>query len=130
MATATELGSPILLMVEDEEDTAHLVRSHLERARYQVIHSKDGRSAKDLIDTMPPPDLILLDVMLPFMSGLDLLNYIKKQSGWEQLPIVMLTADGSEQSVKQALKNGAIDYILKPFRPQSLAARIGRLLNP
>lgn len=82
----------------------------LERSRYHVIHARDGRSAQELIDTMPPPDLILLDVMLPGLSGLDLLACIKKQSGWEQVPIAMVTADGSEQGVKRAIENGADDY--------------------
>jgi DNA-binding response OmpR family regulator len=66
-----------VLMVEDEEDTASLIKFLLERASYHVVHAKDGREAQTLADSMPVPDIILLDVMLPFLSGLQVLSYIR-----------------------------------------------------
>lgn len=79
---------------------------------------------------MPPPDLVLLDIPLPVVSGLDLMTYIRKQAGWEEVPVAMLTSDNNAQDVKRALENGANDYILKPLHPQQLVVRINRLINP
>ncbi|HQY57176.1 MAG: response regulator transcription factor [Nitrospira sp.] len=121
---------PMVLMVEDEEDTASLLKFLLERASYRVVHAKDGRSAQELVDTMEQPDIILLDVMLPFLSGLQVLTYIRSKAAWEKVPIVMLTADGSEHDIKRALESGANDYMLKPFNPRELTSRLKRFLGP
>lgn len=121
---------PKVLMVEDEEDTASLLTFLLERANYRVVHAKDGRNAQELVDTMPLPDIVLLDVMLPFLSGLQVLTYIRSKVEWEKVPIVMLTADGSEHDIKRALENGANDYMLKPFNPRELTTRLKRFLGP
>ncbi len=121
---------PKVLMVEDEDDTASLLKFLLERANYRVVHAKDGRSAQELVDTMPLPDIVLLDVMLPFVSGLQVLTYIRSKLEWEKVPIVMLTADGSEHDIKRALENGANDYMLKPFNPRELTTRLKRFLGP
>ena len=121
---------PTVLMVEDEEDTASLLKFLLERASYQVVHAKDGRDAQQLVDTIPPPDIVLLDVMLPFLSGLQVLTYIRNKTEWDKVPIVMLTADGSEHDIKHALENGANDYMLKPFNPRELTSRLKRFLSP
>lgn len=121
---------PKVLMVEDEEDTASLLKFLLERANYRVVHAKDGRNAQELIDTMPLPDIVLLDVMLPFLSGLQVLTYIRSKIEWEKVPVVMLTADGSEHDIKRALETGANDYMLKPFNPRELTSRLKRFLGP
>lgn len=121
---------PTVLMVEDEEDTASLLKFLLERASYEVVHAKDGRQAQELVDTLSPPDIILLDVMLPFFTGLQVLAYIRNNTAWETIPIVMLTADGSEHDITRALENGANDYILKPFNPRELTSRLKRFLSP
>lgn len=121
---------PKVLMVEDEEDTASLLRFLLERVNYRVVHAKDGRSAQELVDTMPLPDIVLLDVMLPFVSGLQVLTYIRGKIEWDKVPVVMLTADGSEHDIKRALENGANDYMLKPFNPRELTTRLKRFLGP
>ena len=115
-------------MVEDEEDTASLLRFLLERASYQVIHAKDGRQAQELADTIAPPDIVLLDVMLPFLSGLQVLTYLRKRDGWGKVPIVMLTADG-EHDIKRALETGASDYMVKPFNPRELTSRLKRFVG-
>ncbi len=117
-----------VLMVEDEEDTASLLKFLLERASYQVVHAKDGGQAQELISTMAPPDIVLLDVMLPFLSGLQVLTVIRKREGWKKVPIVMLTADGSEHDIKRALENGANDYMIKPFNPRELTSRLKRFV--
>lgn len=129
MAPPPELTSPIVLLVEADEETARVVQAHLEHARYQVLHAQDGHSAQRLIETMPPPDLILIDARLPDLSGFDLLAYLQHQAGWEAVPRVMLSADGSAPAVQRALDAGVKDYILTPFDPQQLTARLGRLLD-
>jgi DNA-binding response OmpR family regulator len=116
-------------MVEDEEDTASLLKFLLERANYQVVHAKDGRQAQELITTISPPDIVLLDVMLPFLSGLQVLTLIRKREGWKKVPIVMLTADGSEHDIKRALESGANDYMIKPFNPRELTSRLKRFVG-
>ena len=117
-----------VLMVEDEEDTASLLKFLLERASYQVVHAKDGRQAQELVNTISPPDIVLLDVMLPFLSGLQVLTVIRKREGWTKVPIVMLTADGSEHDIKRALESGANDYMIKPFNPRELTSRLKRFV--
>mgnify|MGYP001032846535 FL=1 len=117
-----------VLMVEDEEDTASLLKFLLERANYQVVHAKDGRQAQELVNTIAPPDIVLLDVMLPFLSGLQVLTVIRKREGWKKVPIVMLTADGSEHDIKRALESGANDYMIKPFNPRELTSRLKRFV--
>jgi DNA-binding response OmpR family regulator len=123
------IRKPVLLMAEDEEDTASLIKFLLERAGYQIIHAEDGRRMQTLIDEMSPPDIVLLDVMLPFLSGLQLLGHIRHKPQWEQVPVVMLTADGSERDMQVALQSGAQDYILKPFNPRELTTRLQRFLK-
>ena len=129
MSTTTNPGKPTLLMAEDEEDTASLLRFLLERTGYQVLHATDGQKAQQLIDTIAPPNLILLDIMLPHLSGLQLLPLIRKKPGWQQIPIIMLTADSSEHDIQQALSSGASDYMVKPFNPRELTARLSRFLK-
>ena len=130
MSPPTHSDKPTLLMAEDEEDTASLLRFLLERSGYQVLHASDGQNAKQMIDTIDPPNLILLDIMLPHLSGLQLLPYIRKKPGWHQIPIIMLTADSSEHDVQRALSCGANDYMVKPFNPRELTARLSRFLKP
>lgn len=130
MTTAPTHGKPTLFMAEDEEDTANLLKFLLERAGYHVLHAADGHQAQQMIDTMVPPSLVLLDIMLPHVSGLQLLSYIRKKPEWHQVPVIMLTADSSEHDIQQALAAGANDYMVKPFNPRELTARLHRFLKP
>lgn len=130
MSVTPQPGKPTLLMAEDEEDTASLLRFLLERSGYHVVLAPDGKQAQQLIDTLPVPSLVLLDIMLPHMSGLQLLPYIRKKPEWKQVPIIMLTADSSEHDIQQALASGANDYMVKPFNPRELSARLSRFLKP
>lgn len=129
MSTVETAGKPTLFMAEDEEDTASLLRFLLERSGYQVVHAADGQQAQQMIDTMAPPSLVLLDIMLPHVSGLQLLPYIRKKAEWLKVPIIMLTADSSEHDIQQALASGANDYMVKPFNPRELTARLSRFLK-
>ncbi len=115
-----------LLMVEDEEDIAFLVRFLLERNGIEVEHLPDGRQALARLQA-PPPDLVLLDVMLPYHDGLELVERLRAEPAWAQVPVLMLTAKARERDIVRALELGADDYVTKPFQPEELLARIRRL---
>lgn len=125
----TESASQRILMVEDEEDIAFLIRFLLERHGFAVEHAADGRQALDCLTTNAPPDLALMDIMLPYHDGLELIERLRAQPGWETLPVLMLTAKAREVDVVRALELGADDYVTKPFQPEELLARIRRLLR-
>lgn len=118
-----------ILVIEDEEDVAFIIRFLLERHGFQVEHVADGRAALHRITTGACPALTLMDLMLPFHDGLELVERLRQQPGWEQVPVLMLTAKTREADVVRALELGADDYVTKPFQPEELLARIRRLLR-
>jgi DNA-binding response OmpR family regulator len=120
----SENGQRILL-VEDEESLAESIRYSLEREGYAVSVAGDGRMAIERFraDT---PDLVILDLMLPEMSGLDVCRMIRENS---TVPIVMVTAKDSEADKVTGLELGADDYVTKPFSPRELVLRIKKLLG-
>ncbi|MHB0852956.1 response regulator [Stutzerimonas nitrititolerans] len=118
-----------ILMVEDEEDIAFLIRFLLERHGFIVEHAADGRQALERLTSIEPPDLALMDIMLPYHDGLELIGRLRAQVGWEAVPVLMLTAKAREADVVRALELGADDYVTKPFQPEELLARIRRLLR-
>lgn len=124
MNTATR---PVALVVEDDEHIAHLLRFMLEREGYEVLHAVDGREGVRLIEAGAVPAVALLDVMLPFVDGFELVRRLRAQAGWSDVPVVMLTAKTQESDIVRALDAGANDYILKPFQPAELLARLRRL---
>ena len=89
----------------------------------------DGRAARQLITEIEPPDLIMLDIMLPYCDGFELIAAIRAQDGWHTIPILMLSSKGSERDIARALDAGADDYIVKPFKPDELKARLRRMLR-
>jgi DNA-binding response OmpR family regulator len=115
-----------VLVAEDDENVAYLLKFMLERERYQVVLARDGRRAKELIEALPPPHIALLDVMLPFVDGFELIRLIRGSATWRSVPIVMLTAKTQEQDVVRALDAGVNDYVQKPFAPNELLARVRR----
>ncbi|MDT3711635.1 response regulator [Pseudomonas sp. JL972] len=125
----SESSGQRILMVEDEEDISFLVRFMLERHGFSVEHAANGREALDLIAGSPPPDLTLMDIMLPYHDGLELIERLRAQPGWERVPVLMLTAKAREVDIVRALELGADDYVTKPFQPEELLARIRRLLR-
>jgi DNA-binding response OmpR family regulator len=120
---------PTALVVEDDDQIAQLLRFILEREGYRVEIAADGRAAQKLVAALAPPAVVLLDVMLPYLDGYQLLAEMRGRSGWERLPIVMLTAKSQEKDVVRALDAGANDYVVKPFRPEELRARVKRLVR-
>jgi two-component system alkaline phosphatase synthesis response regulator PhoP len=118
-----------ILIVEDDDHIAFLLKFMLEREQYDITIASDGLQARELIEgDGPPPALALLDVMLPHVDGFELVRLIRAQPGWRAVPILMLTAKTQEADIVRALDAGANDYIVKPFQPNALLARVRRLL--
>ena len=118
------------IIVEDDEIVITLLEHLLSRHGFTVQTARDGRDATKLIETLAgPPALVLLDVMLPYLDGFELLQQIRRHLTWNEVPIIMLTAKSQEQNIVRALDHGANDYIVKPFRPRELLARIRRVTN-
>lgn len=121
---------PAAFIVEDDEHIAQLLKFMLERAGYRVTLAADGRAAQAHVLSSPPPAVALFDVMLPFVDGLQLVALVRRQPGWETVPVIMVTAKAQERVIVSALDAGANDYIVKPFQPDELLARLRRLVRP
>jgi two-component system alkaline phosphatase synthesis response regulator PhoP len=117
-----------ILVVDDEEDIRELVRYNLDREGYRVTVAGSGEEALKLIGAKPP-DLIVLDLMLPGIDGLSVCRELKKDSRTAHIPIVMLTVKGEESDIVIGLELGADDYITKPFSPKVLLARLKAVLR-
>ena len=122
------MDSKKILIVEDEFDILKLIEFNLKKEGFDVIAVSDGESAIKEVRSNKP-DLILLDLMLPGISGLDVCHLIQKDEGLSQIPILMLTAKGEESDVVKGLEAGADDYVIKPFSVKVLLARIKALLR-
>ncbi len=120
--------SPRILIVEDEEALTLLLRYNLEAAGYDVDTVARGDDA-DVRFKERPPDLVILDWMLPGLSGIELCRRLRARPDTRQLPIIMLTARGEESERVRGLSTGADDYIVKPFSVPELLARVSALLR-
>jgi len=114
-----------ILVVDDEARIVKLVRDYLERAGFDVLSAQDGETALTLA-RLEQPDLIVLDLMLPGVDGLDVCRRLRRQSG---VPIIMLTARVEEADRIVGLELGADDYVIKPFSPRELVARVRATLR-
>lgn len=121
-------SSPAILMVEDDEHIAYILRFLLERHGFQVEHAADGRQALQRF-MQPPADLVLMDIMLPYHDGLELLGRLRGEPAWAATPVLMLTAKAREGDIVRALDAGADDYVTKPFQPEEVLARVRRMLR-
>jgi len=120
--------TPKVLIVEDEEPIVTLVRYNLEAQGFKVSAAADGEEALTKIRD-DPPDVLILDWMLPYLSGIELCRQLRRKPETRQLPIIMLTAKGEEADRIRGLESGADDYVSKPFSPSELAARVKALLR-
>lgn len=117
-----------ILVVEDETAIREMICFVLEQNGFQPIEAEDYDSALSfLID--PYPDLVLLDWMIPGGSGLQVIKQMKRESNTRDIPIIMLTAKGEEEDKVQGLETGADDYVIKPFSPKELVARVKAILR-
>lgn len=116
-----------VLVVEDEIHIQKLIKLILEKNKFEVHAVSSGEEALQYLDACEvKPDLVLLDIMMPGIDGLQVLKSIKANSSLKQIPVVMLTALAQESVVLQGIKLGAKDYIRKPFHPGELAKRIAK----
>lgn len=117
-----------ILVVDDEEDILELVRYNLAGEGYAVVTAATGEEALEFARS-GHPDLIVLDLMLPGIDGLDVARMLKEDTRTQTIPIIMLTAKGEEADVVRGLEIGADDYLTKPFSPRILSARIAAVLR-
>jgi DNA-binding response OmpR family regulator len=126
--TADSSARQRLLIIEDDVHMAYLLGYLAEKERFAVETIADGRQAVERIDTGPAADLVLLDVMLPYLDGFELLARLRANPAWQQVPVIILTSRTREHDAVRALGLGADDYLTKPFSPAELVARIHRRL--
>ncbi len=119
---------PHVLVVEDEPALVTLLRYNLEREGFRVSSASDGEEALSLL-AEATPDIVILDWMLPHVSGLEVCRQIRRKAATSELPVIMLTARGEETDRVRGLEGGADDYITKPFSPSELLARIRAVLR-
>jgi DNA-binding response OmpR family regulator len=117
-----------ITVVDDEPDILHLVSIHLKKAGYTVSGFLDGASMMRSL-AVSPPDLVILDVMLPDLDGFEILRMLKNDPKHAAIPVIMLTAKGLESDKVVGLDGGADDYVTKPFSPRELIARVKAVLR-
>lgn len=116
-----------ILVAEDQQHIRSLIEYKLKNSGYTVVSAEDGRSALEKAGQILP-DLILLDVMMPLLTGFEVLASLKSNEKTRAIPILMVTAQSKEDEVLKGLELGADDYITKPFSPNELAARVKNIL--
>ena len=124
----SSLAKPLVLVVEDEAPLVTMLRYNLEKQGFRVEEATDGQEALTRI-AETPPDLVLLDWMLPVVSGIEVCRQIRRRPATRDLPVIMVTARTEDQDAVRALNTGADDYITKPFSIDSLLARMRALLR-
>ena len=115
------------LIVEDDSSIRFLLDFILAQQGYRVVDAHDGESGLQAISNGSVTDIVILDIKLPGIDGLQLLERLRSMDRWHGVPVMMLSGDGDEPSVTRALNAGANDYLVKPFDPTELIARINRL---
>lgn len=128
VAQLKNLNTRRALVVEDNGHVAHMLEFILQRAGYDVIVAANGRDAQSAIENIQPVDVILLDLMLPYVSGYQLITDIRDNAAWRYVPIVVVSGKVLEDDIVEALDLGANDYVTKPFRPPELLARLRRIV--
>jgi DNA-binding response OmpR family regulator len=117
-----------ILMAEDEKQIADMIAFKLTNGGHQVIWAQDGDQAV-ILAAREVPDLILLDAMMPGLSGFEVLRRLKADPALSAVPVIMVTAKGHERDVLSGLRGGAVDYVVKPFSLKELAARVDLALR-
>ncbi len=128
MSALVDTSRPLVLVADDDEDIRALVSFRLERAGYEVVEASDGEEALRLARERTP-DLAVLDVMMPKLTGDEVTRRIRVDDATRQMPIILLTARVQEDDVARGFEAGADDYIKKPFSPQELRARVQAVLG-
>jgi len=117
-----------IVIAEDERDIRDLITFTLQFAGHEVISTANGAEAVEAV-RREMPDIVLMDVRMPRLTGYDACRQLKADEATRDIPVVFLSAKGQEAEVKEGLEAGAIDYILKPFAPDQLTARVEEILK-
>ena len=125
----TEPGTRLchILVADDEPHLGRIIKMKLEQGPFRVSIAYDGQEAIDLINGNEQFDLVLLDLMMPRLSGMDVLKQIREQDRFKSLPCIILTAGGDAKHERDALALGATQFLTKPFSPKKLYALVARL---
>ncbi len=116
-----------VLVADDEPHIGRIIKMKLEQGPFRVTLAYDGREALDVLEREPDIGLVLLDLMMPHLSGLDVLGAMRKHPRWRELPCIILTAAGQEQQHRRALELGVNEFLTKPFSPKRLYMRAAEL---
>lgn len=128
--TATPDGGPRrVLVADDEPHIGRIIQMKLEQGPYEVTLVADGRAALDELQGPEPIDVVLLDIMMPYATGLEVLAEARQLPHRRDTPIIILTAKGQDADRRQALELGATDFFTKPFSPKKLLARVDELFG-
>lgn len=119
---------PLVLIVEDEAPQAEMLRYNLEKGGFRTLIAEDGEEGL-ILAREHNPDIAILDWMLPGLSGIDLCRRLRDDAATKNIPIILLTARGEEDDRVQGLDSGADDYVVKPFSPKEMLARVRALLR-
>jgi DNA-binding response OmpR family regulator len=126
-ALAPEPQTRRVLVADDEPHIGHIIRLKLEQGPYQVVLVADGTEALEHLSGGEPIDVVLLDIMMPGATGLEVLEQARAMPHRSATPIIILTAKGQDADRRQALELGATDFFTKPFSPKKLLARVDEL---
>lgn len=118
-----------ILVADDEPHIGRIIKMKLEQGPFRVTLAFDGREALEILQREEAIDLILLDLMMPFVSGLDVLAKIRASERWRDVPCLVLTAAGQETQHQRAMELGANDFLTKPFSPKRLYGRVAELVG-
>ncbi len=116
-----------ILVADDEPHIGRIIKMKLEQGPFRVSLAYDGQEALDFVNSAEQLDLVLLDLMMPKLSGLDVLRRVREQERFKSLPCIILTAGGDAKHERDALELGATQFLTKPFSPKKLYALVARL---
>ncbi len=125
--TENEATTKHVLVADDEAHIGRIIKIKMEQGPFRVTLAFDGQEAVDVLEGENDLDLVVLDLMMPRLSGLDVLDRIRSSDKWKDLPCIILTAAGQEEYERDARNGGATDFITKPFSPKKLYALIANL---
>jgi DNA-binding response OmpR family regulator len=117
------------LLIEDNADVAYLLQHMLQRDGFAVQTIGNGRDAQQYLAESKATDVVILDLMLPYVDGYELLAQIRESATWRYVPVVVLSGKVSERDIVRAIELGADDFVTKPYKPLELSARIRRSMN-
>ena len=129
MSTATPRQPCHVLVADDEPHIGRIIKMKLEQGPFRVTLAYDGREALQALEHEPDICLVLLDLMMPHLSGLDVLSAMRRDERWRHVPCIILTAAGQEQQHTSAMALGANDFLTKPFSPKKLYTRAAELVG-